>query len=72
VTYAGNPGTIELVVLGLTGDPAEDWLFESCGSGVMVVEPKVMGRVYLHTPHDDEDLRFIERGSVSSTTPRLK
>jgi len=38
----------------------------------MVVEPKVMGRVYLHTPHDDEDLRFIERGSVSSTTPRLK
>jgi len=44
VTYAGNPGTIELVVLGLTGDPAEDWLFESCGSGVMVVEPKVMGR----------------------------
>jgi hypothetical protein len=27
VTYAGNAGTIELVVEALTGDPETDWLF---------------------------------------------
>lgn len=29
VTYAGNPGEIELVVDGLTGDPEKDWMFEN-------------------------------------------
>jgi len=48
VTYGGNAGTIELVVEGLTGDPERDWLFETNGAGIMVAEPKVFGRVYLH------------------------
>lgn len=61
VTYGGNAGVIELVVHGLTGDPEEDWLFETNGAGIMVAEPKV-GRVYLHAPHDEEDLLFVARG----------
>jgi len=61
VTYGGNVGTIELVVERLTGDPENDWLFENHGTGVMVVEPKVFGRVYLHVPHDEEDLVFVAR-----------
>jgi hypothetical protein len=32
---------IELVVEALTGDPAEDWLFETNGAGITVEEPKV-------------------------------
>ena len=61
VTYGGNSGVIELVVQGLTGNPEEDCLFESHGAGVMVAEPKVFGRVYVHTPHEEEDLLFLAR-----------
>jgi hypothetical protein len=61
VTYGGNAGMIELVVEALTGVPEEDWLFETNGPGIMVAEPKVFGRVYLHDPHEEEDLRFVGR-----------
>jgi hypothetical protein len=61
VTYGGNAGTIELVVEGLTGDPERDWLFETNGAGIMVAEPKVLGRVYLHDPHEEEGLLFVAR-----------
>jgi hypothetical protein len=33
VTYGGNAGVIELVVEALTGEPEEDWLFETNGPG---------------------------------------
>ena len=61
VTYGGNAGMIELVVKGLTGEPERDWLFETNGAGIMVAEPKVFGRVYLHDPREEEDLRFVGR-----------
>ena len=61
VTYGGNAGVIELVVEALTGEPEEDWLFETNGAGIMVAEPKVFGRVYLHDPHEEEDLLFVAR-----------
>ena len=61
VTYAGNAGAIELVVEALTGAPEEDWHFETNGPGIMVAEPKVFGRVYLHDPHEEEDLLFVAR-----------
>jgi hypothetical protein len=61
VTYGGNAGTIELVVESLTGDPERDWLLETNGAGVMVAEPNVFGRVYLHDPHEEEDLLFVGR-----------
>jgi hypothetical protein len=61
VTYGGNAGTIELVVEGLTGDPEQDWLFETNRTGIMVAEPKVFGRVYLRGPHEEEDLLFVAR-----------
>jgi hypothetical protein len=61
VTYGGNAGMVELVVEALTGKPEEDWLFETNGAGIMVAEPKVFGRVYLHEPHDEGDLLFVAR-----------
>jgi hypothetical protein len=61
VTYDGNAGMVELVVEALTGESEEDWLFETNGAGIMVAEPKVFGRVYLHDPHEDEDLLFVAR-----------
>jgi hypothetical protein len=61
VTYAGNAAVVELLVDGLSGDPEKDWLFENCGAGVMLVEPKVFGRVYLSDLEDDEDLLFVSQ-----------
>jgi len=52
---------IELVVEALTGEFEEDWLFETHGAGIMVAVPTVFGRVYLHDPHEDEDLLFVAR-----------
>jgi hypothetical protein len=63
VTYGGNAGVIELVVDALTGDTEKDWLFETNGAGIMVAEPKMFGRVYLHDPHEEEDLLFVARAN---------
>lgn len=58
VTYGGNAGTIELVVEGPSGDPET---FASHDAGIMVLEPTAFGRIYLSTPHAEEDLVFIGR-----------
>jgi hypothetical protein len=58
VIYDGNPGVIELVVETSNDN---DWLFETCGPGIMLAEPKLFGRVYLRDPHQDEDLQFVGR-----------
>ena len=42
-------------------EPEEGWLLETNGAGIMVAEPKVFGRVYLHDPHEEEDLCFVGR-----------
>jgi hypothetical protein len=61
VSYAGHAGEIELVVEKPIGLSEPHWLFEQHGAGVMVVEPKVFGRVYLSNPAEEEDLLFIAR-----------
>ena len=61
VTYGGNQGVVELVVEASTGEPEEDWLFETHGAGIMVAEPKVFGRVYWNAPQEEEDLHFVGR-----------
>jgi hypothetical protein len=61
VTYHGEPGEIEFVVTKLTGDPAEDWYLQEFGGGVMVLEPKAFGRVFLSRTEDFWDLSFMAR-----------
>ena len=61
VSYDRNAGVVELVIEGLAGDPEQGWLFENHGAGVMVLEPKVFGRVYLAAPENEEDLLFVGR-----------
>ena len=63
VLYHGDPGHVEFVVNGLTGDPAMDWHFQTNGRGVMVAEPKHFGRVYITQVENNEDLVFVSRGS---------
>ncbi|MGJ5816276.1 hypothetical protein [Paludibaculum fermentans] len=55
-----NPGEIELIA-----DPDEnsaDWYVENFGGGVMVVEPRVFGRLFLASSDDDfADMKFVAR-----------
>lgn len=61
VTYGGNPGVVELVVTGPSGDETRDWHFRASGPGITIAEPRVFGRVYLSSPDDEEDLVLIAR-----------
>jgi hypothetical protein len=58
VLLHGEPGEIELVA-----DPAEspdDWL-KNQGGGIMVLELKVFGRLFITEPETDEHLIFVSR-----------
>jgi hypothetical protein len=59
VTYRGDPGYVEFIIEGLSGDPRMDWYVHEHGAGVML-HAKVFGTVYV--PADDkEDLTFVAR-----------
>ena len=55
----GEPGEVDFVVDGFSGDADMDWYFNDCGPGVMVLEPKHFGSAYV--PGDWEDLVFVSR-----------
>jgi hypothetical protein len=61
VMFHGEPAEIEFVVDKLVGDPSMDWYVQERGGGVMVLEPKVFGSVFLHETQDLEDLVFLAR-----------
>ena len=55
----GEMGEIELVA-----DPAEspdDWLVKEQGGGIMVLELKVFGRLFISEPQADEHLTLVSR-----------
>ena len=63
----GEPGQIDFIAD--PADPAtnpEDWYVTECGGGVMVLEPKCFGRLFLHDPSDFdyEDLEFVSRSAA--------
>ena len=64
VLLHGEPGEIE-VVADRAQHP-DDWLVKEHGGGVMIVEPKVFGRLFLSQPHSYPDLTFVSRKNDSS------
>jgi hypothetical protein len=62
VRLHGEPGEVEFVA-----DPEDDpdsWHVKEHGGGVMIVEPKVFGRLFIHAPVSQyDDLVFVSRGS---------
>lgn len=64
VLFHGEPGEIEFVVDGLTGDPAMDWYVEEFGGGAMILEPKHFGAAFLAASDGKEDLIFVSRNMV--------
>ncbi len=61
VLYHGEPGSVETVVTGKDeNDEANDWLFQQCGPGCMLLCAS-FGRVFVNEVEDDEDLDFVAR-----------
>ena len=61
VRLHGEPGEIEFVADPM--DDPDDWYVKQYGGGVMIVEPKVFGRLFINSPVSQyEDLEFVARG----------
>ena len=61
VLIHGETGEIEFIA-----DPAEnpdDWYVKEYGGGIMVLELKVFGRIFVTEPESDEHLTFVSRQS---------
>jgi len=62
VRLHGEQGEIEFIADSV--DDANSWYVETYGGGVMVVEPKVFGHLFISAPVSDyEDLEFVSRSS---------
>ena len=65
VLLHGEPGEIEFIA-----DPASDpetreeeenWYVTELGGGVLILEPKVFGRLFLSEPEKEQDLILVGR-----------
>ncbi len=65
IRFHGEQGRIEFVAVA-PGDSETDWYVKNEGEGVMILEPKHFGRVFLHRPERAEDLEFICRDESAS------
>ena len=61
VDYAGVRGEIELLADAAAPGASDDGFVKEFGSGVMVVEPKVFGRVFVAAPEEDTTLVLVAR-----------
>ena len=61
VDYAGAHGEIELLADPAAPGASDDGFVKEFGSGVMVVEPKVFGRVFVPGPEEDATLILVAR-----------
>jgi hypothetical protein len=62
VLYWNEPGQIEFVVEAGDSDAQVNWYLQTQGPGVMILEPKFFGRVYVVEPAEDK-LVFVARRS---------
>jgi hypothetical protein len=60
VLLHGEPGEIEFV--GGPGNDPDDRFQKEHGRGVMILEPKSFGRLFLADTQDYEDLELVSRG----------
>ncbi|HEY1270671.1 MAG TPA: hypothetical protein VGF08_01740 [Terriglobales bacterium] len=61
VLFHGEPGEIEFVAEQLTGNADIDWYVKEHGPGVMIIEPKDFGRVFICDTENAEDLVLVSR-----------
>jgi len=61
VLYHDEPGEIEFVADPLVADVKTTCYVQEHGGGVMVIEPKHFGHVFISDTQNDEDLIFVSR-----------
>ena len=68
VLMHGEPGEVEFVAdpADPSSDPEGVWHIESHGGGVMILEPKVFGRVFLQDTENAGDLVLVARAASKS------
>jgi hypothetical protein len=64
VTYHGEPGRVDFVAEPSIDDPETAWYVKEFGGGVMILEPKAFGSVFLTEPSSDEDLILVSRAQA--------
>jgi hypothetical protein len=63
VLIHGEAGEIEVVADPV--DEPNDWYVNEYGGGVMIVEPKVFGRLFIQAPVSQHDhLEFVSRAGT--------
>jgi hypothetical protein len=65
VLFLGERGEIEFVADPLVSDPETEWYVSEYGGGVMLIEPKKYGRVFLAETYDVDDLQLVSRKEQS-------
>ncbi|HUA97264.1 MAG TPA: hypothetical protein VMA34_02975 [Terracidiphilus sp.] len=62
VLYAELAGEIDFVADPSVCDPKTSWYVKEFGGGVMILEPRVHGSVFVSRPNEDDELEFVSRG----------
>jgi hypothetical protein len=65
ITYHGESGEVEFVVVEKTGEAAMDWYLNQYPGGGIMLNVNNLGNVFLSEIEKDEDLKFISRGRES-------
>jgi hypothetical protein len=63
VLYDEIPAQVELIASD-PDDPEQHWYIQTSGKGVMLIEPKIFGRVFTAAI---EELEFIDRGRLDTS-----
>jgi hypothetical protein len=64
VLFHENNAQIELVATD-SSDPEQSWYVREFGGGVMILDPCVSGRTFIHADGlPDEDLSFVSRDTL--------
>ncbi len=63
IIYHGQPGKVEFVITGKSGDPALDWYVEKYPGGGFMITAAGFGNVFLTETDIDEVLRLLSRGN---------
>lgn len=61
VLLHGDPALVKFFA-GADDDPG-DWYMKEHGGGVMILEPKVFGRLFISDTANYEDLEFVSRSA---------
>jgi len=61
IAYHGEPGEVQFVVSGKSGDAAKDWYMEQNPNGGVMLRVAGFGNVFLTQTDADEDLEYVSR-----------